>query len=71
MSRPKKKFNQTTVGKILGGALGLINPALGNIVQGSGDVSDLIQQIKDANVPAEDKIRAQEIVLEAFEAEVC
>ena len=70
MSKPKKKFNQTTVGKILGGALGLINPALGNIVSGTGTVADLIQGIKDSNVPPEDKIRAQELVLEAYEAEV-
>ena len=70
MGKPKKKFNQTTVGKILGGALSLINPTLGNIVGGTADVGDLIQQIKDSNVPAEDKIRAQEMVLEAYEAEV-
>ena len=68
--RKKKKFGQTTVGKILGGALGLINPALGGIVSGTNNVEDLIQNIKDANVPAEDKIRAQEMVLEAYEAEV-
>lgn len=70
MSKPKKKFKDTTVGKILGGALGLINPALGDIVGGTADVADLIQQIKDSNVPTEDKIRAQEMVLEAYEAEV-
>ena len=70
MSRKKKKFGQTTVGKILGGALGLINPALGGLVTGTNDVEGLIQQIKDSNVPAEDKIRAQEMVLEAYEAEV-
>ena len=68
--RKKKKFKETTVGKILGGALGLINPALGNIVSGAGDVNDLVQAIKDAQIPAEDKIRAQELVLEAYQAEV-
>ena len=72
MTRKKnrKRFGQTTVGKILGGALGLVNPALGGLVTGTSDVEDLIQQIKDSNVPAEDKIRAQEMVLEAYEAEV-
>ena len=70
MARKKKKFGQTTVGKILGGALGLVNPALGGLVTGTGSIEDLIQNIKDANVPAEDKIRAQEMVLEAYEAEV-
>ena len=70
MSRKKKKFGQTTVGRILGGALGLVNPALGGLVTGTNNVEDLIQQIKDSNVPADDKIRAQEMVLEAYEAEV-
>lgn len=68
--RNKKKFGQTTVGKILGGALGLINPTLGGLVTGTSDVEELIQGIKDSNVPQEDKIRAQEMVLEAYEAEV-
>lgn len=68
--RRKKKFKDTTTGKILGGALGLINPALGNIVNGTGTVTDLIQNIKDAQVPQEHKLRAQELVLEAYEAEV-
>ena len=70
MSRKKKKFRDTTVGKILGGALGLINPSLGGLVTGSNTVEDLIQQIKDSGIPTEDKIRAQEMVLEAYEAEV-
>ena len=66
----KKRFGETTVGKVLGGALGLINPALGDIVSGKGDVGDLIQNIKNAQVPEEHKLRAQELVLEAYEAEV-
>ena len=70
MNRRKKKFGQTTVGKILGGALGLINPTLGGLVTGTNNVEELIQGIKDSNVPQEDKIRAQEMVLEAYEAEV-
>ena len=68
--KKRKKFGQTTVGKILGTGLGLINPLLGGLVGGTNSVEDLIQGIKDANVPAEDKIRAQEMVLEAYEAEV-
>lgn len=70
MPRNRKKFKDTTVGKILGGTLGLINPALGGIVSGTADVGDLIQNIKDSQIPTEDKVRAQELVLEAYEAEV-
>ena len=68
--RNKKKFGSTTVGKILGGALGLVNPALGGLITGDSTPEDLIQQIKDSAIPSEDKIRAQELVLEAYEAEV-
>ena len=70
MAKPKKKFGQTTVGKILKGTLGLINPTLGSLVQGESSIEEVIAQIKEANVPMEDKVRAQELVLEAYEAEV-
>ncbi len=70
MARKKKKFGETTVGKILGGALGLINPTLGNLVTGTSTVEDLIQGIGEAKASPEEKIRAKELVLEAYEAEV-
>ena len=70
MRNKKKPFKSTTIGKILGGALGLINPTLGGLVQGTNTVEDLIQQIKDSNIPSDDRLRAQELVLEAYEAEV-
>ena len=68
--KKKKKFGQTTVGKIVGEELGFIKPALGCNVKGEADVGDLIQNIKDSQIPTEDKVRAQELVLEAYEAEV-
>lgn len=70
MSKPKKKFGQTTVGKLLKGAVGLINPTLGSLMQGNMSVEDVVASIKNSDVPPEDKIRAQEMVLEAYEAEV-
>lgn len=66
----KKKFRDTTVGKILGGTLGLINPTLGGLVQGTAGVEDLIASIKASDAPAEDKAAATNYVLEAYEAEV-
>jgi len=66
----KKKFGQTTVGRILKGAVGLINPTLGKIVEGGTTVEEVIAEIKESQVPVEDKIRAQEMILEAYEAEV-
>ena len=70
MSRNKKKFGQTTVGKLIKASVGLINPTLGNLINGNMGVEDVIASIKGSDAPAEDKIRAQELVLEAYEAEV-
>ena len=70
MSKPRKKFGQTTVGKLLKAAVGLINPTLGSLIQGDMSVEQVVSSIKNSDAPAEDKIRAQEMVLEAYEAEV-
>jgi hypothetical protein len=70
MSKPKKKFGQTVVGKLLKASVGLINPTLGSIIQGDMSVEQVVSSIKNSDAPAEDKIKAQEMVLEAYEAEV-
>ena len=70
MSKPRKKFGQTTVGKLLKASVGLINPTLGSLIQGDMSVEQVVSSIKNSDAPAEDKIRAQEKVLEAYEAEV-
>ena len=70
MSKPRKKFGQTTVGKLLKASVGLINPTLGSLIQGDMSVEQVVSSIKNSDEPAEDKIRAQEMVLEAYEAEV-
>ena len=70
MSKPRKKFVQTTVGKLLKASVGLINPTLGSLIQGDMSVEQVVSSIKNSDAPAEDKIRAQEMVLEAYEAEV-
>tara|TARA_Y100001937_G_scaffold50027_1_gene69656 strand:+ start:1024 stop:1512 length:489 start_codon:yes stop_codon:yes gene_type:complete len=66
----KKKFGQTTVGKILKASVGLINPALGGLISGNMGIEEVISAIKSSDAPQEDKIRAQELILEAYEAEV-
>ena len=66
----KKKFGQTTVGKILKASVGLINPALGGQISGNMGIEEVISAIKSSDAPQEDKIRAQELILEAYEAEV-
>ena len=66
MSKPKKKFGQTTVGKLLKGAVGLINPTLGSLIQGEMSVEQVVSSIKNSDVPPEDKIKAQEMVLDCL-----
>ena len=68
--KKKKKFGQTTVGKILKGAVGLINPTLGSVLEGAVSVEDAIAGIGKADASPEEKIRAKEMILEAYEAEV-
>lgn len=70
MSKNKKKFGQTTVGRLLKASVGLINPTLGNLIQGNMSIEQVISSIKDSDAPTNDKIRAQELILEAYESEV-
>ena len=70
MSKQKKKFGQTTVGKLIKASVGLINPTLGSLINGTMGIEDVIASIKNSDEPAEDKVKAQELVLEAYESEV-
>jgi len=66
----KKKFGQTTVGKLIKASVGLINPTLGSLISGTMGIEDVIASIKNSDEPAEDKVKAQELILEAYESEV-
>ena len=68
--KKKKRFGQTTIGKILGGAVSLINPTLGSIVTGGGNVEDVLKSITESGESEEHKLAAKRMVLEAYEAEV-
>ena len=45
MSKPKKKFAESTVGKLLFGAASIVNPALGNILKGVTSPGEAIAAI--------------------------
>jgi len=45
MSKPKKKFGQTVVGKLLKASVGLINPTLGSLIQGDMSVEQVVSSI--------------------------
>ena len=55
----KKKFKDTTVGKLLFGAASIINPQLGAVLNGVTSPKDAIAEITKAKIPVADKIKLQ------------
>ena len=60
----KKLFKDTTVGQLLFGAASVINPTLGNILQGVASPQEAIAEITKSDAPAEDKIKLQQLIYE-------
>ena len=60
----KKPFKETTVGKMLVGAAGLINPTLGSVLAGITSPKDAISAITKSDIPEEDKIKLQTMIYE-------
>jgi len=48
-----KKFKDTTVGQLLFGAASVINPTLGNVLQGVTSPKEAIEAITKSDAPAE------------------
>ena len=64
MSKPKKKFAETTVGKLLFGAASLVNPTLGNLISGASTPAEAIAAIGKSDVSSEEKIKLQQLIFE-------
>ena len=64
MSKPKKKFADTTVGKLLFGAASMANPTLGNILKGVTSPKEAIAAIGKSDVSADEKIKLQQLIYE-------
>ena len=64
MSKPKKKFAETTVGKLLFGAASMANPTLGNILKGVTSPQEAIAAIGKSDVSADEKIKLQQLIYE-------
>ena len=64
MSKPKKKFAETTVGKLLFGAASIANPALGNVLKGVTSPAEAIAAIGKSNASSDDKIKLQQLIYE-------
>ena len=62
MSKPKKKFKDTTVGQLLFGAASVINPTLGNILQGVTSPKEALAEITKSGVSQDDKIKLQQLI---------
>lgn len=60
----KKKFKDSTVGKLLFGAASIINPTLGQVLNGVASPKDAIAEITKAKIPTEDKIKLQTLIYE-------
>ena len=58
----KKKFKETTVGKLLLGAASVINPTLSNVLQGVTTPQEAIAEITKSDAPQDDKIKLQQLI---------
>jgi hypothetical protein len=58
----KKKFKDSTVGKLLFGAASIVNPQLGAVLNGVTSPKDAIAEITKAKIPTEDKIKLQQLI---------
>ena len=62
MSNPKKKFAETTVGKLLLGAASIANPTLGNVLKGVTSPKEAIAAIRKSDASSDDKIKLQQLI---------
>jgi hypothetical protein len=60
----KKKFKDSTVGKLLFGAASIINPTLGQVLSGVTNPKEALAEITKAKIPTEDKIKLQTLIYE-------
>ena len=66
----KKKFKDTTVGQLLLGVASTVNPVLGKVLEGVTSPKDALTAITKADIPADDKIKLQELLYKAQEVEM-
>ena len=66
----KKKFKDTTVGKMLLGAAGLINPTLGSVLQGVTSPKEAIAEIGKSKISNDDKIKLQQLIYDQQNKEI-
>ena len=67
---PRRKFKDTTVGKLLLGAAKVINPALGEVLEGVVSPKDAIKEITKSDISIEDKIELQQLIYDQQAKEI-
>ena len=70
MENNKKKFKDTTVGKLLLGAAAVINPTLGSVLEGVTNPKEALAAITKSDVSNDEKIKLQEIIYEQQNKEI-
>ena len=58
----KKKFKETTIGKLLFGAATMINPALGSVLNGVSTPQEALAAIGKSKISNDDKIKLQQMI---------
>ena len=66
----KKKFKETTVGKLLFGAASMINPTLGKVLSGVSSPQEALAEIGKSKISNEDKIKLQQLIYEQQNKEI-
>ena len=66
----KKKFKETTVGKLLFGAASMINPTLGKVLSGVSSPQEALAEIGKSRISNEDKIKLQQMIYEQQNKEI-
>ena len=66
----KKKFKDTTVGQLLFGAASVINPTLGNVLQGVTSPKEAIEAITKSDASTEDKVKLQQLIYDQQSKEI-
>ncbi len=66
----KKKFKETTVGKLLFGAASMINPTLGKVLSGVSSPKEALAEIGKSKISNEDKIKLQQMIYDQQNKEI-
>jgi len=58
----KKKFKETTLGKLVMGAASIVSPPLAKILEGATSPREALAEITKSNISPEDKIKLQQMM---------